>query len=235
MNLTPGSRIAIEPRRVYDRVAPAWETPRHVWFRARKAFWNYREQDRSLYETAPDEALGVLVRVSKSEDVDANRRALDFELERVLSLTGIPWLPEPLDVLDDPPALILSDPHGRRLAETEDEPARPVQHSLRLAGEWRAFLGALHERGLIAGRPDPPDLVTDAAGCWTFLGTDRIRPCQDDSERKADLAAWAELARPLVARARAAGRLTPEAEGDLAALIDNLSKLDRGGWRWWRR
>src|SRR4051794_12092164 len=118
MELTPGQRLTSGERTAYEIVDRGWEDVRHahVYYRARKVFWNFRGVGLSIYEAGEEEWLDVLVRVpglvtriegpellvtGPSEpypevalDPERLRRGLDFELEAVLGRSRGPWFLE---------------------------------------------------------------------------------------------------------------------------------------------
>jgi hypothetical protein len=222
MNLAPGQRLTTGDRTVYEIVGGGNVTARHAFPRARKRFWNYRDRDKTLYEADEDEALGVLLRVPRAVadlgpgegaggiDFERMRRDLDFELERVLDRFGSPWLPEPLDVVDWPaatpagaagvPLLVLADPHAEPLAAVAA--TRPLPALLRLGRELLRLLDRLHGDGLVTGGLDEDSLWLDGSGSWTLMSTAGIRESTDAAEIRADLAQWAGICRPILARCR---------------------------------
>ncbi|MBX6311493.1 MAG: hypothetical protein IRY99_01005 [Isosphaeraceae bacterium] len=190
MNLTPGQRFVTGERMVYEVVGPAWETPRHSFHRARKVLWNYRFDTRSLVEADADEWLDVLIREPRGPALPG---ALAFERERVFSLSGASWFPEPIDTLDSPGLLILADPHAQRLSEVAGEALASPSRVVAFAGELLQLLETLHQAGLVAQGLDPEDVLIDGEGRWFYLGTDRIALASGPESYRDDLTAWAGL------------------------------------------
>jgi hypothetical protein len=209
MILTPAQRLSSGERTAYEVVEHFVSNRRHEVYLARKAFWNYRERDRSLYEADEDERLDVLIQAPRLDgpeapDPSALHVGLDFELERVLSLAGVPGLPEPLDRIELPvvtragaivvPLLVLAHPHSP-----------PISTALwrrgssgRLLGFLREFLmmlGAFEDAGLaIDGELDDADLLVSPSGRWTFLATSAVRPIGPARPAQAGLACWTRVA-----------------------------------------
>ena len=190
MSLAPGSRLDGPGRSSYLVGEPAGLGTRRDYFHARKVFWNVRGAPPSLREAEPDEFLNVLVRAPSP---DVGDRTLPFELETVLSLLESPWLPAAVDLIDSPdgPLLVLGDPGGGPMTEA------PLDLRRRFALESRDLIEGLHGQGLVAGGFDAADVLVDADGRWTYLGTDRVRRLSSRDEIQQDMGAWHEAARPL--------------------------------------
>lgn len=191
MNLSRGDRIEGGPRSAYVIAGEGRVVSRHVAYPARKVFWNARTAAGrvELFEADPEEWLAVLVRVPTG---DAGPDCVRFEAETVLALPGATALPEPLDVIEDVPAgalLVVSDVAGRPLSEACPEPSSRAA----FLDELRLLLDRFHDAGLVVGPLDTSDFAVDAAGRWTFLGTDRVRRSASPADIRSDRAHLAEF------------------------------------------
>ncbi|GAC1311005.1 MAG: hypothetical protein NVSMB14_13950 [Isosphaeraceae bacterium] len=154
----------------------AFRNSRHIYFRARKAFRNFKVPDRSYSQSDPDEWLDALVRVPVFE---TERSALDFELDRVFGRPASSWFPEPIDVIewrhDDKTktCLVFADPGG--------EPSTAATE--KLSATFRELKQAILAEGLdFPGEFDLADFLIDPiTERATFLGTDRLVPAASKS------------------------------------------------------
>jgi len=182
MMLTPGMRLSRDARTSYQIIERAWTGARHDYFLARKVFWNFRYPAEVLDEAGADEWLDVLVRVPRGEATGSHDVALEWRA--VFERPTVPWMLEPIDLLDPPatgspsspvaPLLVLADPHAARLSAGPPPDREAADRLARVLSEIPAMLGQLHHGGLAAGPLEPGDFLVDSTGRWFYLGTDRI-------------------------------------------------------------
>jgi hypothetical protein len=194
MKLIAGRRLTGPGRSAYHVDGLEAETPWHRLYGARKIFYNFRYDDRAIYEAAEDEWIDVRVRMAAHPEgvlpgeVEKRRGLLRDEATQVLAGAGR-WMAQAIDWIEVPyegeppggaiagrrePALVLSRPAGGGLRPWRTRLPGPTPECLHLCAEAARLLEFLHRRNQCVGAWGPDDFVVDPAGRLFFLASDRV-------------------------------------------------------------
>jgi hypothetical protein len=105
MKLEEGQRLSGPGRSAYVVRCLEADTPWYRLYRAQKVFYNFRYDDRQIYEAAEDEWIDVLVRVSAyaedvlPADVEKRQQLLRYEATEVLT-GGVPWFAQAVEWIE---------------------------------------------------------------------------------------------------------------------------------------
>jgi hypothetical protein len=188
MKLIAGRRLTGPGRSAYHVDGLEAETPWHRLYGARKIFYNFRYDDRAIYEAAEDEWIDVRVRMAAHPEgvlpgeVEKRRGLLRDEATQVLAGAGR-WMAQAIDWIEVPyegeppggaiagrrePALVLSRPAGGGLRPWRTRLPGPTPECLHLCAEAARLLEFLHRRNQCVGAWGPEGAIDSASDRYTW-------------------------------------------------------------------